>query len=410
MLRIPLPLALAALAACSGGPREQPRDTSLALVAVIGDSIGRAADLQDLPRRLVVHSARLRNGDLVLLTGGAGDLRLLEDLAIEARKVGADPLVSVRSDGLVRREYDEVPATYDTRPSEMTRRLTGFVSAMITVESEPTDTVLRGVPPERVAARMAAVRPIVALADRRGVRRVYLGNGLFPTEERARTFGLTQEQLAEVFWRGVNVDYDALQATGADIRRRLKRGREVRLTHPNGTDLTMRIAGRPVLVSDGVISAEDERAGGAATSVWLPAGEVYLAPVPGTATGVVIADHYVWEGRTIDRLRLEFRQGKLVAMSAGSDMRALQAFYDAAPAGKDELGALDVGINPNITIPKGSRLAAWMPAGMVTIVVGANGWAGGDNHAISGLSPFLPGTTLLVDGTPLVKDGRLAEP
>ncbi len=47
---------------------------------------------------------------------------------------------------------------------------------------------------------------------------------------------------------------------------------------------------------------------------------------------------------------------------------------------------------------------------MVTLVVGANDWAGGTNHAVSGVAPFLPGTTLLVDGVPLVKDGRLAMP
>lgn len=292
----------------------------------------------------------------------------------------------------------------------MGRRLTEFLTAIISIESDPTDTALRGVPPGRLAARLAAMRPILALADRRSIRRVSLGNGLFPTEERARTFGMTQGALAQVFWRGVNVDYDALQATGADIRRRLSQGKEARLTHPNGTDLTMRIAGRSVFVSDGVISADDERAGGTATSVWLPAGEVFLVPVPGTASGVVVADHYAWEGKTIERLRLEFQRGRLTAMSAGSDMSALRAFYDAAPFRKDELSVLDVGINPNITIPQGSRLAAWMPAGMVTIVVGANEWAGGDNHAVSGVAPFLPGTTLLIDGAPLVKDGRLAEP
>jgi aminopeptidase len=406
----PLSLTLAVLAACRGDPAHQPQGGSASLPVVIIDSGAPALDTEDLARRLVARSARLREGDLVFLRGSSRDLALLEDLAIEARKVGADPLISVQSDRLRRREYDEVPSKYDGRTSEMRRRLADFLTAEILVDSKSTDTGLRGVPPSRIAARLSAMRPVLALADRRSIRRVSLGNGLFPTEERARRFGMTQAALAKVFWRGVNVDYEALQASGADIRRRLVQGKEVRLTHPNGTSLTMRVAGRPVLVSDGVISAEDERRGGPATSVWLPAGEVFLTPVPGTANGVVVADRYAWEGRTIDKLRLEFDQGKLTSMSAGSDMSALQAFYDAAPAGKDELGALDIGINPAITIPQGSTLLGWMAAGMVTIVVGANGWAGGTNHAVSGVAPFLPGTTLLVDGVPLVKDGRLHAP
>ena len=408
MLRTPLALAVL-LTACGPRSHKAPAQATSAPAAPAPDS-GPPEAFSDVARRLVAHSARLRDGDLVLLSGGDADLPLLEDLAIEARKLGADPLVSVQSEGYLRRGYDDVPARYDGRTGELSRRLTEFLTAMIFVESNPSDTVLRGVPPSRIAARLAAMQPALALAERRNIRRVSLGNGLYPTEERARSFGMTRAALADVFWRGVNVDYDALQASGADIRRHLARGKAVRLTHPNGTDLTMRIAGRPVLVSDGVISPEDERAGGAATSVWLPAGEVFLTPVPGTANGTVMVDHYLWQGRSIEKLRLEFEGGRLTGMSAASDMAALQAFYDAAPAAKDELGVLDVGINPNVIIPNGSRLAAWMPAGMVTLVVGANDWAGGTNHAVSGVAPFLPGTTLLVDGVPLVKDGRLAMP
>ena len=44
---------------------------------------------------------------------------------------------------------------------------------------------------------------------------------------------------------------------------------------------------------------------------------------------------------------------------------------------------------------------------MVTLALGANDWAGGSNHVVSGVVPFLPGTTLTVDGVELVKAGRL---
>lgn len=400
-------LATLPLAACHGRGADDVRESSASLSAVVIDSAAPAPDTRELARRLVTRSARIREGDLVFLTGGAGDLSLLEDLAIESRKTGAHALVTVHSDGLGRREYEEVPAKYDGRTDEMVRHLTGFLTAMFFIESDPTDTALAGIPPTRITSRIEAMQPVMELAQRRNIRRVTLGNGLYPTAERARLFGMTQAALADLFWKGVNVDYDALQATGEKVRSLLAGGREVRLTHPNGTDLTFRITGRPVFVSDGVISAEDERRGGAAANVWLPAGEVFLAPVRGSASGVVVADRYTWQGRTIERLRLEFREGKLTAMSAGSDMAALQAYYDAAPAGKEELGVLDVGINPNVAIPEGSTLAAWMPAGMVTLGLGANEWAGGTNHAVSGVVPFFPGTTLTVDGVELVKDGQL---
>ncbi|MEO7474729.1 MAG: aminopeptidase, partial [Gemmatimonadales bacterium] len=377
------------------------------LPAVVADSSASHVDTRALAQRLVSRSARIREGDLVVILGGTRDQALLEDLALASEKAGADPLVVLESDRMTRGYYDHVPAKFDDRPSEMWRRLAGFVTASFAIDAGETDTLLRGVPPARRAARMRAMQPVMDLFRRRNLRQVALGNGLYPTEERARQFGMTRAQLEHIFWRGVDVDYDALQATGERVRRVLAGGKEVRLTHPNGTDLTLRIAGRPVFVSDGVISAEDERRGGAATLVWLPAGEVFLAPVPGSANGVVVADHYAFEGRTIERLRLEFKDGEMVAMTAGSDMAALRAFYDAAPAGKAELGVLDIGINPNVEIPEGSTLAAWMPAGMVTLSLGSNDWAGGTNQPVSGVSPFLAGTTLTVDGVPLVKAGRL---
>lgn len=374
------------------------------------DSEPPPVDTRSLAKRLVARNAGIRQGDLVLVSGGIRDITLLEDLALETRKVGAQAFVELRTDRMARASFDEVPSKYDGVPDEIGRHLMGFVTAAITVGGGEPDTLFRGVPARRLAARIEAMRPASDLAQRRGVRRVWLGNGLYPTEDRARVFGMTKAQLEQVFWRGVDVDYDALQSTGDGVRQLLAHATMLHLTHPNGTDLTVRVHGRPVFVSDGVISDRDQRRGGAASSVWLPAGEVFLTPEPGSAEGVVVADRYVYEGRAIEQLRLTFRHGRMVGMSAKSNLAELQAFYAAAPAGKDELGVIDVGINPNIAVPDGTSLAAWMPAGMVTLVLGANDWAGGDNHAVSGVNPFLAGTTLRVDGVVLVRDGRLQLP
>ncbi len=371
-----------------------------------GDENG-SVDRRALARRLVAQSARIREGDLVFINGGERDLDLLEYITVETRRVGANPILTIGSDRLARMGYDEVPAKYDSKVDEMARRLLGFITVQIFVESSESDTAFKGVPPERIATRIKTFRPLAQLAIKRGIRQLSLGNQLYPTEDRARQFGMSQAQLRDIFWRGVDVDYDQLQATGARVRKQLAAGKEAHLTHPNGTDLRVRIEGRPVFATDGVISAEDEKRGGAAVSEWLPAGEVFVAPVPGTATGVVIADHYNSEGRDIEGLRLEFKAGKLVSMTAKSDLGSLKAFYDAAPAGKEELGVLDVGINPNVVIPEGTTLRAWMPAGMVTVVLGNNTWAGGTNTAVSGVAPFLPGTTLTVDDQVIVKDGKL---
>ncbi len=180
--------------------------------------------------------------------------------------------------------YDEVPAKYDSQTPAINMKLAEVVDVMIFTESGEGRT-LQGVAPERVAAQAKAFAPVADLMRKRGVRTVALGNGLYPSAERAEQFGISRDALADMMYGGVDADYQALQSSGQHVRKVLAAGKELRITNPNGTDLKVGIAGRPITVNDGVISAEDRKKGGAATSVWLPAGEVYLTPVTGVGRG-----------------------------------------------------------------------------------------------------------------------------
>lgn len=106
-------------------------------------------------------------------------------------------------------------------------------------------------------------------------------------------------------------------------------------------------------------------------------------------------------------IELTFAGGKLTGMTAASGLEPLKAAFDAFGAGKEDFGFIDLGINPDVQIVAGSRMVAFMPAGMVTVGVGGNLWAGGSNAIGFGMSPFLPGSTLEVDGKAVIKDGKL---
>ena len=58
------------------------------------------------------------------------------------------------------------------------------------------------------------------------------------------------------------MDYSQLQNMGETLRTKLEAGKELHITNPNGTNLKVRIQGRPVFVSDGVISEADTEQGG----------------------------------------------------------------------------------------------------------------------------------------------------
>jgi leucyl aminopeptidase (aminopeptidase T) len=362
-----------------------------------------------LAKKLLVDCARVREGDIVRIEGGIGDVELIENLGIEAAKLGADPLtVLFPSDNAIKRYQLEVPAKYDTRTSPIALKLAEMLDVSVFIESFDYETSFAGLPPERVNALFQSMVLNVDQAMlANNVRRISLGNGFYPTERRARRLGITLAELSKLFHDGLNVDYDTLRATGETIRNTLATAKVARLTSTAGTNLSVRIENRPAHVSDGVLSDEEIKKGGAACLLFLPAGEVYLTPVAGTAEGTVIIDRQLWEGKEVRNLKLTFKAGRLTSMSADSEIERLKEVYDAAGAGKDEFSALDVGINPAVRLPDHSPGDLFVQSGMITIGLGNNEWAGGENTASFGLSVFLRTATLRIDDQFVVQDGAL---
>ena len=421
-LRLPNSLLAAAvllpLVACSPAKKDTTGTESAAAApataTVASDSSKEAsaaplANFKSVARRVVTQSAGVGEGDIVMLTGDVADLPLLEDMAVEVMKVGGEPLVSIGTEKLTRRSYDEVPAKYDSKEPRLGKKLSDMVDVFISTESGEGRT-MKGVSPERMVARNKAFQPVMSQMQKRGVRFVSLGNGLYPNAERAEQFGMSRSDLAKIMYGGIDADYSQIQATGEELKKTLAAGKELHITSAAGTDLKVGIKGRPVLVSDGIISADDRKHGGAATSVWLPAGEVYVTPAGGSAEGVIVADHLFYQGQRIDGLKLEIKGGKMVSMTAKSGLESLKSLYDAAGEGKDLVGVIDLGINSNIHVPEGSPVNVWSRAGAVTVGVGNNTWAGGDNKSAFAVFPEVPKATLTVDGIEIVKDGKLIAP
>jgi leucyl aminopeptidase (aminopeptidase T) len=161
------------------------------------------------------------------------------------------------------------------------------------------------------------------------------------------------------------------------------------------------------MVSDGVISDEKRKQGGAACWTYLPAGEVFVSTAPGTAEGRVVVDRLFYKGKEIDDLILGVKSGKVVSLEARANADELRADFQAAAEGKDRFGVIDVGVNPNVRPPAGGKVQASMQAGMISVNVGNDTWAGGDDNSPFGLAGFLAGGTLTVDGKEVVEKGEL---
>jgi aminopeptidase len=366
----------------------------------------QSRDMRSVARNLV-QAGMVKQGDKVLINGSVRDAALLEDIAVEVMKVGAHPLITLSSDRLLRRSYDEVPARFDNATSPVGKLLVDEFDVQINLDVGENEGVLAGVPMSRRSARNKAGEPITDAFFKRRVRSVNLGNGLYPTATLSRRLGVNQSDLAAAFWRASAVSPASMRTRANSMRQVFAKGQVVTLTAPNGTNISFRVDADRALISDGALTEERVRQGSAAASTWLPAGELMLPAANGTANGKIVLDRYLFDGRLIRGLTLVFDKGSLTSMTAANDMSGLKAAYDAAGGAKDRFGYIDIGLNPETRLPVGSGRIVWTAPGSVVIGVGDNRGFGGNNTSDFGMAAQLSGATVTVDGTAVVANGRL---
>ena len=411
---IPSSLACAVLLAACTPPAQEPAASAgtepAAQAATTADApVAPAVDMDQLADRIVTQSAGVKEGEVVVISGLSADADLLEALAVAVRKQGAFPWVMYSSERLGKRLFFDVPAKYDSQVDPAELALAKLADVGISVGNMQSVNLFEGADPARMAVRGQARMQVTEAMRAASMRSVEIGNGLYPTAWRAERMGLGQEALSKLFWEGINLDYTELQQQAEALRAKLAGGRDVHVTHPNGTDIKFSIAGRKVVSSDGLISEADRKAGGAELAVYLPAGEVMTSATRGSANGKLVQPIDFYRDKPIENLVLEFKDGKLVSMTgSGAGFADLKAEYDAVSMpGKDEFGAFDLGINPNIRLPAEAKVGNWVPAGMVTLGVGNDQWAGGSNDVPYGHTVHLAGATVTADGATLVDSGVL---
>jgi aminopeptidase len=400
--------ALSASVACTGGSAPSPAaDPAAARSAPTSNATSTPAPDLKAVAASMVRAGLVATGDKVLITGSARDAALLENLAIETMKAGGQPLITLDSEQMARRSYDEVPVSYDSQPQSVGLAIAQTFDVQLSVDVGENDALLAGVPPARIAARAKASQPIAEALLKRSVRTVNLGNGLYPTAPLAARLTKPQPEFGQLFWKAVAVPPETIRSRGETLRRALIAAKQVTLTSANGTNLTFGVQAEKGFVSEGALTPDKVKQGRAATETWLPAGELLVPVAPGTADGKIVVDKLLSSGQIVEGVTLTFVKGTLTSMTAKSGIENLKARYDASSGGKDQFAYIDLGLNPEVTLPTNTGRIVWMAAGGVTIGVGDNtGW-GGTNVSNFSLPAAVTTATLTADGKALIENGTL---
>ena len=223
-------------------------------------------------------------------------------------------------------------------------------------------------------------------------------------ENGARVVSLTAFTKEQLYTGGIRADFLKEKARCDRAAQMFTQARQLHLTSRGGTNLRVDISGRR-----GNSHACVVRNPGEFTAV--PNIEANVAPVEGSAEGVVVVDGSIPNfdiGLVTEPIRLTVRSGRIVDIAGGRQARTLDRILRSLGSeAAYNIAQVAVGLNPECKEVTGVFLndhGAW---GRVHIGIGTSENLGGATRAPIHFDVVIESPTLLLDGKPLVKDGEV---
>ncbi|MDR2603015.1 MAG: aminopeptidase [Puniceicoccales bacterium] len=158
----------------------------------------------------------------------------------------------------------------------------------------------------------------------------------WPSDGFAQQAKMSTDEFEDFFFRVCTMDYSRMEMGMAFLKKRMEAADRIQIVG-NGTDLSFSIKGIPAIPCGGHHN--------------IPDGEVFTAPVKNSVNGIIQYNTpTVYQGIPFENIRLEFRDGKIVAGNAGNKTNAMNKILDA-DEGSRYVGEFAFGLNPHILNP-----------------------------------------------------------
>jgi len=219
------------------------------------------------------------------------------------------------------------------------------------------------------------------------------------TEAGAR--GATMPMITmDIFIEGMSVDYNVVKSNCDRLLKVLRDSKEIRVTSPLGTDVKFLVEGREFIADTGILTERGSFGN-------LPAGEVFVAPVEGTANGIVIFDGAIaGVGALKAPVKVLIKDGFAVEFEGRDEAQKLKQLLSSVGM-KEAFNVAEFGIgtNPGARIV-GNILMDEKVYRTVHIAFGDNSTIGGRIKAGIHIDGIITKPTVYVDGKMVIKDGE----
>jgi aminopeptidase len=367
--------------------------------------------IRKLAQVLVRYSTAVRPKDVVLIRGSTVAAPLATELYREVLEAGGLPWVRLVPDALgeifFRHARDEQLKTLNPVDPALLRE----ANVTIGIWAGTNTKALSRVDPAKQATVSRTVKPLLEEQMTRGglpakhPRKLRWVGTLLPNDSAAQDAEMGILDYEEFVYRAGKLDrkdpvaaWKKLGQAQKRLADRLEKGREMRITTPQGTDIRFGIRGRRWINCDG--------------SNNFPDGEVFTGPIEDATEGVVkYSFPAVHGGREVRDITLRFKAGKVVDFSASHNEEFLTRMLDQDKGAKI-LGELALGTNYSIKEYSKNTLFDEKIGGTFHAALGAAyPESGGKNK--SGLHwdmvcDLRKGGIVRVDGQVITKNGRFA--
>lgn len=255
-------------------------------------------------------------------------------------------------------------------------------------------------PPEGVAGKMREYDVILAITTYSISHTNAREQGSSSGARIASMPGLQPEMLQE---KGpMAVDYNIVSKETRYLAELIDNASTARVEAAAGTDITFSLENRAGGADTGLLTENGQ---------WgnLPAGEAFVAPVEGTAEGVLVVPGGWYEGLK-EAMRLKFTNGYVSEISGGGGVgdyfRELLRFDSNTLRHRQNCAELGIGTNPLARDPQ-NTLESEKIKGTVHIGIGDSSHLGGKTESDLHEDFVIPEATLYLDKDVILKEGKM---
>lgn len=353
---------------------------------------------------LVHYSLYIKPSETVAINTTPLATPLVEAVYREILRVGAHPIVLIDLENLDEILLREGNDAQITTPSPILSTLTEHLDARLFIAATNNTKSLSGIEPARIAKRRSALQEFSQrLRQREQAGEFRWSSTLYPTNAYAQDAAMSLSDFEEFVFNVCFLNDPDPIARWQEIAVQQQRlvdwlsgHKEVHIKG-DGTDLTLSIANRIFINSDGKRN--------------FPSGEFFTGPVEDSANGVIQFDIPAsYGGRSIEGVRLVFKQGKVVEASARQGQDYLEQMLEM-DAGARYLGEFAFGNNPRVDRSTRNVLFDEKMGGTVHLALGSSyPETGGVNSSAlhwDMVCDLRKSGEVWVDDTLFLKDGKI---